>query len=317
MEGTLVPPTGAQLHLFPMAPPTSIKNALVLILATLRCLPLVANGRFSAAFATGGYVSIPASIAVRLMRVPLVVFLPDVVPGKAVKLLVPLARRIAVSTDDARRYLPPEKVTVTGYPVRDSFLEATREEGRKRLELPDDARVLCVLGGSQGARAINEALAAHLPTLLNSFFVIHICGEQRFPEAQAVADTLSPGQRKQYRLYPYMHDPEIAYALAAADLAVCRSGASVLGELPAVGTPAILVPLPIPGVHQRENAEYLAQRGAAVILEDQALTERLGYTVHELLSNDSRLRTMEMASRSLARPDAAAAMARVLEETLR
>src|SRR5205085_8206434 len=134
----------------------------------------VLRTRPRAALATGGYACTPAALACWLCRVPLVLFLPDVVPGKAASWLVPLARKIAVSTDDALRYLPAEKTVVTGYPVRESFVDVSREQGRERFELPADATVLLVFGGSQGARSINQALAGCLPDLLDQYYVLHV-----------------------------------------------------------------------------------------------------------------------------------------------
>jgi UDP-N-acetylglucosamine--N-acetylmuramyl-(pentapeptide) pyrophosphoryl-undecaprenol N-acetylglucosamine transferase len=314
MERTLVPPTGIHCRLFPMAPPTSPRGIALLSLATLRSLPLLWRRRPRAALATGGYVSTPASTAAWLLRVPIVLFLPDVVPGKAVRWLIPLARRIAVSTEDSLSYLPPEKTTVTGYPVREWFRDATKETSRAHFQLPAGATVLCVAGGSQGARSINDALAHHLPSLLDRVHVLHICGEQRLPEAQRAADALTPQQREHYRLYPYLEGAEMAQALAAADLVLCRSGASVLGELPATGTPGLLVPLPEPSVHQRENAEYLARRGAAVLLENDELASRLAETLDELLSDRERLARMAIACRALDCPGAAADIAGLIAE---
>jgi UDP-N-acetylglucosamine--N-acetylmuramyl-(pentapeptide) pyrophosphoryl-undecaprenol N-acetylglucosamine transferase len=109
----------------------------------------------------------------------------------------------------------------------------------------------------------------------------------------------------------------MAAALAAADLCLCRSGASTLGELPATGTPAVLVPLPIAGVNQRQNAEYLVAGGAAVMLDNDDLTERLAPVLETLLADRERLDGMSVAARSLARPDASAAIARLILETAR
>jgi UDP-N-acetylglucosamine--N-acetylmuramyl-(pentapeptide) pyrophosphoryl-undecaprenol N-acetylglucosamine transferase len=225
---------------------------------------------------------------------------------------VPLARAIAVSTDDALRHLPAGKTVVTGYPVRPSFAETSRESGRRRFQLPDDASVLCVVGGSQGARSINQALGRCLPNLLARYHVLHVCGERRLAETQAIVSSLSPDLQTRYQLYPYLHEREMADALASADLVLSRSGASVVGELPAVGAPAVLVPFPDPAVHQRENAAYLADRGAAVILEDAELADRLCEVLASLLSDKERLTQMAAASRALARPRAAADIAALI-----
>lgn len=313
LERDLVPRAGIPAYLFPMYPPGSLRGIVSLATATLRSLLILLRSRPRVTFATGGYVSVPAAVASWLFRVPLVVYLPDVVPGKAVSWLVPFANRIAVTAADSLRYLPNEKTVVTGYPVRESFLEATRRSGRTLFGIPDDATVLCVFGGSLGARSLNEALAACLPAVLRRAHVIHVCGQQRLEEATAAA-TLPADLRSRYLLVPYLHDSEMAEALAAADLAVARSGASVLGEMPATETPSVLVPLPDPAVHQRENAEYLAQNGAAVVLANQDLGQ-LPALLDALLGDPARLARMAAAARTLSRPDAAAAIAQLIEET--
>ncbi len=308
-----MPRAGIPSYLFPMYPPGTARGILSLAAAAVRSLLVLLRSRPRVTFATGGYVSVPAACASWLLRIPLVVYLPDVVPGKAVSWLVPLADRIAVTADDSLRYLPRAKTVVTGYPVREPFLRASRESGRKRFGLPDDATVVCVFGGSLGARSLNEALAACLSDVLRRAYVIHVCGEQRLAEASDAAAALPPDRHSRYLLVPYLHDLEMAAALAAADLAVARGGASVLGEIPATGTPALLVPLPDRAVHQRENAEYLARNGAAVILENQDL-DRLPATLDALLGDPARLRQMATAARTLFRPDAAAAIAGIIEE---
>lgn len=311
MERTLVPPTGSPTFLFAMAPPTSWRGWL-LVAATARTLWLFRRLRPRVTFATGGYVSAPAVLASWLCRVPVVLFLPDIVPGRAVSWLAPLSRVIAVSADGSGRSLPQHKVVVTGYPVRPEFLAASRQAGRRRLGISPEATMLCVFGGSQGSRAINTALAGCLPALLDRYDVVHICGRERMDEAKAAAATLSPEQQARYVLYPYLDGAAMADALAAADLALCRSGASTLGELPVTATPAVLVPFPDPAVHQQENAEYLADHGAAVVVADAELAERLSDVLVTLLGDRARLQRMAKNCAGLARPDAAGALGELL-----
>lgn len=313
MERILVPPTGIRCFLVPMAPPTSMRGVLLLATATIRSLVVLARMRPRVTVATGGYASTPAALASWLLRIPVVLFLPDVYPGKAVAWLAPLARKIAVTSEVTERHFPPGKATVTGYPLRAPFVEPSRELGRQRFGLPSEAAVVCVFGGSQGARHINEAIGRRLPELLLHCHILHICGEQRWSEAHAAAADLSDEVRARYQLFPYLHDEEMADALAAADLAVCRAGASVLGELPATGTPAILVPLPQLTVHQYENAEFLADRKAAVILEDEAVDTELVDLIKRLLSDQPKLAGMAAAADRLARRHATEAIVDLVE----
>ncbi|MGH2442220.1 MAG: UDP-N-acetylglucosamine--N-acetylmuramyl-(pentapeptide) pyrophosphoryl-undecaprenol N-acetylglucosamine transferase [Chloroflexota bacterium] len=312
LERELVTRTGIRCSLFPMAPPSSATGVGLLVLATFRSAAVLMRFRPNVTFATGGYASVPCAVASWLLRIPLVVFLPDAAPGKAVRLLAPMARTIAVSTEDVVRLLPERKTVVTGYPVREWFRTVSRKAGRERFAIPDRESVICVFGGSLGARSINQALGASLPSLLESVYVLHIAGEQRMHEAELASSGLSSEQKARYRLYPYLHDEDMALALAAADLVICRSGASTLGELPAVGVPAILVPLPHTSVNQASNAEFLARHGAAVVIPDGELAARLGPCIDMLLGDPERLRNMASASRALARPEAAERIASLI-----
>jgi UDP-N-acetylglucosamine--N-acetylmuramyl-(pentapeptide) pyrophosphoryl-undecaprenol N-acetylglucosamine transferase len=172
-----------------------------------------------------------------------------------------------------------------------------------------------VFGGSKGARSINRALFPALPALLPDMQVVHVSGTLDWSEAGAALAAL-PGQvgaalAQRYHAYPYLHE-EMGAALAAADLVVSRAGASSLGEFPQFGLPSILVPYPYAWRYQRVNAEYLQSRGAAVMVKDADLPQQLVETVRSLLLNPARLQPMRAAAASLARPDAAAAIAHLL-----
>jgi len=261
---------------------------------------------------TGGYASFPVAVAARTRGIPVAVYLPDLYPGWAVRALVPLARRLCVTAVESLRKLPASRTVVTGYPVREEFWHVSRTEGRQRLGLDPEEKVLFVAGASSGARSINRAVASELSALLQLCEVVHLSGRTDESWLTEIRDGLPADTQPRYHLFGYMHD-EIPWAMAAADLALCRAGASVMGELPAVGLPAVLVPLPIAGGHQRPNARYLEKNGAAVMLEDENL-ERMLPTVVGLLHDETGLRAMREAARRLARPDAAGRIARILIE---
>lgn len=261
---------------------------------------------------TGGYASFPVAVAARTRGVPVALYLPDLYPGWAVRAIARLAQKVAVSAVESLRRLPAGKTVVTGYPVRDDFWHADRRRGRERLGLDPEEKVLFVTGASSGAHSINKAVASELPGLLELCEVVHLSGVNDEPWLTEVSDSLPDALRNRYHLYGYMHD-EVPWAMAAADLALCRSGASVLGELPATGLPAVVVPYPYAGGHQRVNARYLEKNGAAIVLEDDELDEILP-RVGGLLHDETRLRSMLDAARRLARPDAAGRIARILIE---
>lgn len=258
-----------------------------------------------AVLATGGFVCVPVVLAARLSGVPSVVYLPDLRPGWAVKFLARVATAVAVSFAEVIPWIPSRRVVVTGYPVRPELLAWTRASARAHLGLPADEPLVLVFGGSQGARSINEALARDLTRLLESASVVHASGTANHAAMVAVREALPETLRDRYHLRPYL-DVDLAPALNAADLVVERSGASTLGELPAVGLPGLLIPYPHAGAHQRLNADFLANRGAAVVLDDHAAREgALVPTILDLLGDPARLQKMAAAARSLAQADAA------------
>ncbi len=270
--------------------------------------------RPSAVFSTGGYASFPCSVAARLLRRPLVVFLPDVTPGWAVRAEKRLATRLATTTEAALKHLPRSKTAVTGYPVRPEFFSTGREAARERLGLAPDDRVLLVAGASQGSTAINAAVLESLEALLRAAVVVHVTGAEGLVVAEAARSGLGPVLAGRYR--PAAFRDDLPLVMLAADLAVMRAGASTLGELPAAALPSILVPGTFAGGHQRENAAWLAQGGAAMVLEESKLGQ-LAQAVEKLLADAPLLTAMRQAAARLARPGAADAIGGLILEAAR
>jgi UDP-N-acetylglucosamine--N-acetylmuramyl-(pentapeptide) pyrophosphoryl-undecaprenol N-acetylglucosamine transferase len=290
-------------------PTRMLRGGLNLLRGRRTAIGRLRSDRPAALFATGGYAAAPVGWAAPRAHVPLLVFLPDVRPGWAVRFLARYATRVACTVEASLRSLPAAKTVVTGYPVRDQFIHATREEGIARFGLEPDLPTLLVTGGSLGAHRINAAIAAALPRLLERAQVVHISGHD---EAAWLADEgsrLPDALRARYHLLAYTE--EMAWAMAAADLAVTRAGASTLGELPAVGLPAIVIPGGFSD--QQLNARYLADRGAAVVIPNDDL-DRLEAEVLRLLADAATRRAMAESMRALAHPDAAARLATLMEE---
>jgi UDP-N-acetylglucosamine--N-acetylmuramyl-(pentapeptide) pyrophosphoryl-undecaprenol N-acetylglucosamine transferase len=171
--------------------------------------------------------------------------------------------------------------------------------------------VILVSGGSRGARSINEFVLANLMELLELAQVIHITGELDWPTVQAQTSSLAATLASRYRAYPYLHE-DMGAALAAADLAISRAGASTLGEYPLFGLPAILVPYPFAWRYQKVNAEYLVQHGAALLVENNRISEQLLTAIRDLLNHPERLAAMRNAMLQLAHPKAAAEIGALL-----
>jgi UDP-N-acetylglucosamine--N-acetylmuramyl-(pentapeptide) pyrophosphoryl-undecaprenol N-acetylglucosamine transferase len=214
--------------------------------------------------------------------------------------------------DQTRQYLPSAKsVTVSGYPVRAKLLDWTRKKALKSLNLVPDLLTLLIFGGSKGARSINRASKEILPDLLRELQVIHITGKLDWEEMQTNMKSLSKQEKENYRVFPFLHN-EMGAALRTADLVVSRSGASILGEYPMFGLPAILVPYPHAWRYQKTNAQYLADRGAAEIIADEDLSEQLLPRVQAIINDQQQLMKMGSAMKALAQPKAAETIAQLL-----
>ena len=188
------------------------------------------------------------------------------------------------------------------------------ERVREELGWSEDERVLLVAGATQGARAINRAVWQALPRFCEAARVVHITGEAASHEATSVRRSLPEALRDRYEPAPFRED--LPALMVAADLAVMRAGASTLGELPAAGLPAILVPGTFAGGHQRENARWLAERGAALVLEEADL-DALEGRVLDLLHDDGRRDAMAEAARATGHVDGAERLAAILREVAR
>lgn len=287
------------------------RGTVLLVRGTVQAAGIVRRFRPDAVFATGGYASVPVGIAARVLRRPLVVYLPDVTPGWAVRLLARLASRAATTSDAALARLPAGRTTVVGYPVRDDFWTLDRGTARRRLGIAEDAAVVLVTAGSLGARAVNDAVIAALPRLLARATVVHVTGAADEARAAGARAALPVGLQPRYLVRPYLD--AMPAAMHAADVVVSRAGASTLGELPAAGAPGVLVPGEYEGWSQAPNAEYLAARGAAVVVRNSELG-RLAERVLELLADGPRRTAMAAAMRSLARPGAAKELVGLLVE---
>ncbi len=293
-------------------------NAVLLARGLVQTVAILGRYRPDAILVTGGFLAAPAAVAGWLRGVPVVMAVPDIEPGLALKTIAPLTRKVCAIAAETRTYVDrkvAERVVVTGYPTRRELQVLERRESLRQLGLDPGRRTVLVTGGSRGARSINRAVFAALPDWLTDLQVIHLTGQLDIAEAEAVAAGLTPEHRARYVVKPYLH--EMALALSSADLVVSRAGASVIGEYPMFGLPAVLVPYPYAWRYQKVNADYLTARGAAIRLADEALGERLAGTVRSLMADPERLAAMREAARAHATPDAAGRIADVLRDVAR
>ena len=258
------------------------------------------------AVGTGGYVSGPVLMAAWLRGRPLLLQEQNAYAGVTNRLLSRLAERIHLAFPEARDWVPADRSVVSGNPTRKALREADRGEARAALQVPAEARVLLVLGGSLGSAAINEAMADALPTLLDDGQT-HVVWQAGSRYHEALSERVDDHPR--LRLVEYIDRMDRAYA--AADLALCRAGALTCSELSVTGTPAVLVPSPnVVADHQTKNARSMERSGAARLLSESALDARLTDMVIDLLDDADARAEMAAAARTMARPDAAEVIAR-------
>lgn len=310
------------------------RNSALIVRGIREAQALIRREQPAAILGTGGYVCFPLFVAARLLGIPTMIYLPDIVPGLAVKTLSKIATRVACSFEPSLTYLPRGKTIVTGYPVRPEFFTIDKAVCRAAFGLQDDSPMLFVYGGSRGARNINRAIAALLPELLKLAQIVHVCGREGDEVwLREAAERLPAALQARYHLFPYLHSgkalegmipvptpdtqpptPTMVQAFGAADLAIARAGASTLAELPAAKLPSVLVPLL--AVKQDENADYLVARGAAVSVPDEQMLGTgdpmdgpLFQEVRRLLTDPQARELMAQRSAALARPDAADCLA--------
>ncbi|MBE0671683.1 MAG: undecaprenyldiphospho-muramoylpentapeptide beta-N-acetylglucosaminyltransferase [Anaerolineales bacterium] len=262
-------------------------------------------------FFTGGFVAAPMAVAGR--NIPTVLYVPDIEPGLALKFLSNFSDVITVTARDSKKYFShPERLILSGYPLRADLLAWSREKATRHFGLDSAKPTLLVTGGSKGARSINTAVLNHLEELLSFTQIIHITGTLDWPVVEKAARELPMHLKSHYHAMPYSH--EMGAALAAADLVVSRAGASSLGEYPFFGLPAVLVPYPYAWRYQKVNADYLAEHNAAVILQDEVLEDKLVPVVKDVLKNEHKCEAMRAAMKKLSNPSAARVIASQLVE---
>jgi UDP-N-acetylglucosamine--N-acetylmuramyl-(pentapeptide) pyrophosphoryl-undecaprenol N-acetylglucosamine transferase len=323
-EATYIPRAGYAFHAVEALPFyreaswRAAKAPLVALRSMVRCAPWVKGA--DVAVGLGGYVSVPPMLAARRAHVRSVLHEPNAVPGLATRVLARSATAVAVAFEDARGRLPGHpRVEMTGYPIRDAIAEepARREalahEARAALDLDAKRRTVLVIGGSQGAKHLNEVVAGAAVLLEHrrDLQVVVLTG----PKQEALPLPTGAGEDGLLvRTVPFLERIELAYA--AADLVVARAGATTLAELAVCGIPSILVPYPhATENHQEANAREFERDGAAEVVLDGELTPGVfAERVSALLDDPARLERMAGRARARGKPDAAERFARLVVE---
>ena len=294
--------------------PTEIKHNLIslgnLIRAPGEARAILRAFRPDAVVGTGGYASYPLVKAAAKAGIPTAVHESNAVPGLTTQMLETYADRIMVGFESCRKhYRRPEKVVVTGTPVRHDFFSMTKAEAKRALGMDDGRPLIVSFWGSLGASGMNRRMADFLAleAAKQPFYHIHSAGKQGCPlMLEALREKgVDLGACPALQLREYIYD--MAPVMRAADLVICRAGASTISELTALGTPALMVPSPyVTNNHQEKNARALEEAGgAAVLLEAECSGQALFQAACGILRDEERLRAMEEAMASLGIRDAA------------
>lgn len=273
--------------------------------SVLTCRKLLQTGKFQGVFTTGGYIAAPILLAARSLSLPVILHESNAMPGKVTRWLSPWCTQVAIGFDKAAQYLPKAKTVTVGTPVRSNFLAQTPCD----LPIPADVPLIVVVGGSQGAVAVNQLVRQCAPTWFDAgAWVVHLTGE-----SDADALTL---QHPQYLALPFYDN--MAGLLQRSNLAISRAGAGTLTELAVTHTPAILIPYPFAADnHQFYNASVFADAGAALLFPQDKLTpDKLNTEVLGLLKSPEKLQQMTQKMARLAVPDSAEQSAKLVRKAI-
>ncbi len=237
-------------------------------------------------FSKGAYSSFPVLVAAKLLRIPVIIHESDSAPGRVNLWAGKFAKRVAVSYPEAVKYFDASKVAVTGNPVRKNIeMLQQRETSRQYLNLTENIPTLLVLGGSLGARIINDQILTILPSLVEKYYVLHQTGKANIKEVVSTADVVLTDNKfkNRYRTFDYLNNLDMSMTAGASDLIVSRAGSAIF-EIAHWGIPSIIIPITDSnGDHQRQNAYNYARSGGAVVIEESNLSPNI------LLSEVSRI----------------------------
>ncbi len=320
MEWTSVPKAGYEITpiwisgLQRRLTPKNVLFPIKLLTALVQSYWLLRSFRPSIVISCGGYVAGPVGWVAAKLGIPIIIQEQNSYPGVTNRMLARYARRIFTAFPDAQDHFPEDRVRMVGNPTRNKLRQANAQTAREYFRFTEDRPVLLVLGGSLGAKSINQAMRHSLDTLhdIVGLQIIWQCGKRYIDDLEKDIDV---EDYPRLRLHAYLDDMPAAYA--AADLAVSRAGASSCSELMITGTPSVLVPSPhVAGDHQTMNARSMQEQGASEILEDDSLQDTLSELVTRLLADHEQLRRMNDAALAMAKPMAAQDIAEEIRTTI-
>lgn len=264
-------------------------------------------------FSKGGYGSVPVVFAARFLRIPIIIHESDSAPGKANLWAGKFADKIAISYPDAAFYFDQKKVAWTGNPIRDEIKKPIMDGAHEYLKFDSKTKTIFVLGGSQGAQIINNILIDTIPSLIDSYQVIHQTGKDNFKEVQNIMALLLKNHPyvDRYACFPYLNDVAMKMSAGAADLVISRAGSTIF-EIASWNKPSILIPITeTNNDHQRKNAYYYARSGASIVIEENNLTPEIFIAeINRLFARPDLMEEMRTSAKNFTKPDAGRLIAR-------
>ncbi len=255
----------------------------------------------------GGFMSLPVVYAAHLLRIPIVIHENDSVPGRANTFAAKYATKIALSYAEAGEYFDQKKVAWTGNPLRKEILTPVREGAFEYMKLEPGIPVVTVMGGSLGAKTINDTLLNALPELVTKYQIVHQTGKLNFKEVESTARVILENSPTKDRYHPYDYLNELSLRMVAgvSDIIITRGGSTIF-EIAAWGIPSIIVPITDSnGDHQRKNSYNYARSGGSIVIDENNLTsEILATEIKDILESPERIQKMKDGARSFAKTDA-------------
>jgi UDP-N-acetylglucosamine--N-acetylmuramyl-(pentapeptide) pyrophosphoryl-undecaprenol N-acetylglucosamine transferase len=305
LEGKVVPSMGFE---FVHIPITGFKKLLSfqslllpnkILFSSLKCAKIIKSFNIDAVLCTGSYISYPAGLAAYRKKIPLILMESNVIPGKTIKMLAPNASSIITNFDETEKYFNKKdrsKVKVLGNPVRENLFHLpSKNEALKNFGLKEEKKTLLVFGGSLGANSINKVIENNIDKITEkNIQVIWQTGSEYLTQNSPKECVI---------ILKYIEDMASAYS--AADLVVCRAGATTISELTAIGKPSILIPYPkAANDHQKLNALALQSKGAAELLYDSEIDTTLSGKIIELINDTRKLNNISVCAKNLGRSNA-------------
>lgn len=283
-----------------------VKWVFQLGIAVLKNIFYIIKYKPDAIFGTGGYVSAPSLIAAKILGKPFMMHDCDAQPGLVTRKLAPFAKVVSVAFESANKVIKNKNIFVNGNPIRPEFKTLTKEQARTELRLQNKL-TLCVMGGSQGAKTINDATVSLLKKLgeNNDLQIIFQTGKRNFERVIEQIIKIYPNYEQNPNLLIKPYFDNMVSVLKASDIAVSRAGSLSLSELEAAGVASILIPYPHAAAdHQRKNAKFMLEKGASLYLEDEQTNEEtLGELILSLVTDEEKRKTMQKNAQSLAKYD--------------